>query len=216
MLALGLNQVFITVAWNNPLMSGLAIKKISLLTALTALGVIIAPLLWFPFLSTKAFPGQHLVNAIAGVMLGPWWGAMAAILIGLIRNSLGIGTIYAFPGGIPGAIIVGLAYLLTGRAKNPLLKYLAALAEPIGTVLIGGTLSIFIVAPAVGDMRLLGAIEQYGLYGFLPIFWMGWAASSVPGSIIGYIILLTLDKSGVLKQLSFQKTISRARQTDRL
>ena len=197
-------------------MNGSPIRKISLLIALTAVGVIIAPLAWFPFISTKAFPGQHLVNAIAGVLLGPWLAAIAAILIGIIRNALGIGTIYAFPGGVPGAIMVGLAYLLTRNARNPLVRYSAALLEPIGTVLIGGTLSIFIVAPAVGDIRLLGAIEQYGLYSFLPIFWAGWAASSVPGSIIGYLVLLTLDKSGLLGQLLPQRPISQARRRDRL
>ena len=196
-------------------MNGSPIRKISLLIALTAVGVIIAPLAWFPFISTKAFPGQHLVNAIAGVLLGPWLATIAAILIGIIRNALGIGTIYAFPGGVPGAIVVGLAYLLTRNARNPLVRYSAALLEPIGTVLIGGTLSIFIVAPAVGDIRLLGAIEQYGLYSFLPIFWAGWAASSVPGSIIGYLVLLTLDKSGLLGQLLPQRPISQARRRDR-
>ena len=179
----------------------LTTKRISLLVVLTALGVILAPIAWFPFISTKAYPGQHLVNALAGVMLGPWWAATAAILIGLIRNFLGIGTIYAFPGGIPGAVVVGIVYLVTRRAKNALIRYSAALFEPIGTVLIGGTLSIFIVAPAVGDFRLLGAIEQLGLYSFLPIFWSGWALSSVPGCIAGYLLLLILDKMGVMTQI---------------
>ncbi len=196
-------------------MDSLALRKLSLLTALTALGVIIAPLLWFPFLTTKAFPGQHMINALAGVLLGPWWGAAAAILIGLIRNFLGIGTIYAFPGGVPGAIVVGLAYLLTRRSRNPFLKYSAALAEPIGTVLIGGTLSIFLIAPAVGDLRLLGMIEEYGVYQLLPIFWAGWAASSVPGAVLGYAVLIALDRSRILEQLSLRGATSQARRTGR-
>lgn len=177
-------------------------KKVSLLTVLTVLGVILAPFIWFPFFGTKAFPGQHLVNALAGVLLGPWWAAAAATLIGIIRNVLGIGTLYAFPGGIPGAIFVGLTYVMTRRAKNPILRYSAALTEPIGTVLIGGTVSILIMAPALGDVRILGAIEQHGLYGFFPIFWLGWAASSVPGSLIGYLTLLALERSGILKQIT--------------
>lgn len=195
----------------------LATKKISLMVVLTALGVILAPIAWFPFISTKAYPGQHLVNALAGVMLGPWWAAVTAILIGIIRNFLGIGTIYAFPGGIPGAIVVGLVYLLTSKAKSRLVKYSAALFEPIGTVLIGGTLSIFIVAPAVGDFRLLGVIEQLGLYSFLPIFWSGWALSSVPGSIAGYLLLLILDEMGVMRQVGvFREASLQARRRDRL
>ena len=190
-------------------------KKISLVTAFTALGVVLAPIAWFPFISTKAYPGQHLMNALAGVMLGPWWAAVTAILIGVVRNALGIGTLYAFPGGIPGAIVVGLSYILTSRFKAGCVKYFAALLEPIGTVLIGGTLSIFIVAPAVGDFKILGAIEQYGLYQFLPIFWSGWAASSIPGSILGYLILLILDRIGLLRQITAYRGPVQARRRDR-
>ena len=167
----------------------------------TALGVVLSPLTWFPFLTTKAYPTQHLINALTGVILGPWWAAITAILIGVIRNLLGVGTIYAFPGGIPGALLVGLAYKLTSRLKGRLTRYSAALVEPIGTVLIGGTLSILILAPAIGDPRLLEALMKKGVIGFLPIFWSGWALSSIPGSIIGYLLLIILDKSGVLSQL---------------
>ncbi|HDD39795.1 MAG TPA: energy coupling factor transporter S component ThiW [Nitrososphaeria archaeon] len=193
----------------------LASKKISLVTVFTALGVAIAPVAWFPFISTKAYPGQHLINALAGVMLGPWWAMITAILIGIIRNFLGIGTIYAFPGGLPGAIVVGLSYILTSRLRHRLLRYSAALLEPIGTVIIGGTLSLFIVAPAVGDLRLLGAIEQYGAYQFLLIFWSGWAISSVPGSVFGYVVLLVLDKTGILQQISAYRVSPRATRISR-
>lgn len=182
-------------------MSVSATKRISLFIVLVSLGVIIAPMLWFPFFTTKAYPGQHLINALAGVILGPWWAAAAAILISVIRNILGIGTIYAFPGGIPGGIVVGLVYLLTRRSKRPVIRYLAALAEPIGTVLIGGTLSLAVIAPIIGDPRLLGAVEQYGLWRFLPVFWSGWALSSIPGSIAGYLVLLTLDRIGVMSRM---------------
>ncbi len=195
----------------------LTAKKISLMIVLTALGVVLAPIAWFPFISTKAYPGQHLVNALAGVLLGPWWGAAVAILIGIVRNLLGIGTIYAFPGGVPGAVVVGLMYILTSRSNNRFLRYSAALFESVGTVLIGGTLSIFAVAPAVGDFKLLGVIEQLGVYSFLPIFWSGWALSSVPGSAVGYVLLLILDKMGVIRQISAYRPFSlQARRRDRL
>ncbi|MEM2846346.1 MAG: energy coupling factor transporter S component ThiW [Nitrososphaerota archaeon] len=190
-------------------------KKISLFMMLTALGIIIAPLLWFPFFTTKAYPGQHMINALAGVLLGPWWAAAAAALIGVIRNALGLGTIYAFPGGVPGGIIVGLAYLITRRARKRSVRYLAALAEPIGTVLIGGTLSLAVIAPLIGDQRLAAAIGQYGFYQFLPIFWSGWAISSIPGSIASYFILLALDKLGVMSQLLGLQASAQARRRDR-
>jgi len=193
-----------------------AAKRLSLFIVLVSLGVIIAPLVWFPFFTTKAYPGQHLINALAGVMLGPWWAAAAAILIGVIRNILGIGTIYAFPGGIPGGVVVGLVYLLTRRSKRPAIRYLATLTEPIGTVLIGGTLSLAVIAPIIGDPRLLGAVEHYGLLHFLPIFWSGWALSSIPGSTAGYLILLALSRTGVMSRILELQAAAQARQRDRL
>jgi energy coupling factor transporter S component ThiW len=196
-------------------LSVLATKRLSLFIVLVSLGVIIAPLLWFPFFTTKAYPGQHLINALAGVMLGPWWAAAAAILIGIIRNILGIGTVYAFPGGIPGGVVVGLVHLLTRRSKRPAIRYLAALTEPIGTVLIGGTLSLVMVAPIIGDPRLLGAVEHYGLWHFLSIFWSGWALSSIPGSIAGYLILLALDRIGVMSRIPVLQAAVQATRIDR-
>ncbi|RLG02371.1 MAG: energy coupling factor transporter S component ThiW [Thaumarchaeota archaeon] len=177
------------------------LRRITLLTVFTALGVALSPITWFQFLTTKAYPTQHLINALTGVILGPWWGMLTALLIGIIRNMIGVGTLYAFPGGVPGALIVGLAYMITSRLRNRFLRYSAALMEPIGTVLIGGTISVFILAPAIGDVRILGVIEQRGALEFLPIFWLGWALSSVPGSILGYMILLALDRSGVLDRV---------------
>ena len=177
-------------------------KKISLLAAFTALGVALAPFAWFQFLTTKANPTQHLVNALAGVVLGPWWAMVAALFIGVIRNMLGIGTVYAFPGGLPGALVVGLSYILTRRARSRFIKYSAALLEPIGTVLIGGTLSLILVAPLIGDVNLTGKVLERGLLQFLPIFGAGWAVSSIPGAIAGYLILIALDKAGVLSQFT--------------
>jgi len=101
--------------------------------------------------------------------------------------------------------------------RNRFLRYSAALMEPIGTVLIGGTFSVFIFAPAIGDVRILGVLEQRGALEFLPIFWFGWSLSSVPGSILGYMILLALDRSGVLDRVKVYMVKSRiqARRRDR-
>ena len=198
-------------------LNALQIRRITLLTVFTALGVVLSPMTWFQFLTTKAYPTQHLINALTGVLLGPWWGMLTALLIGIIRNMLGVGTLYAFPGGIPGALVVGLAYMITSRSRNRFLRYSAALMEPVGTVLIGGTFSVFIFAPAIGDVRVLGVLEQRGALEFLPIFWFGWSLSSVPGSILGYMILLALDRSGVLDRVKVYMVKSRiqARRRDR-
>ncbi|KON29867.1 thiamine biosynthesis protein ThiW [miscellaneous Crenarchaeota group-15 archaeon DG-45] len=162
-------------------------RKISLATVLIALGVAISPFLWFPILASKAFPGQHIVNAVAGVLLGPFWAALIALCIGLIRMSLGIGTLFSMPGGIPGALVVGLFHWLLGRG-GVRRRELAALTEPLGTVLIGGTLAVYLVAPYVGREMLL-----------IPV-WMGWALSSVPGAVVGLIILEALRAAGFTRE----------------
>ena len=74
------------------------LRRITLLTVFTALGMALSPITWFQFLTTKAYPTQHLINALTGVILGPWWGMLTALLIGIIRNMIGVGTRYAFPG----------------------------------------------------------------------------------------------------------------------
>jgi energy coupling factor transporter S component ThiW len=178
-------------------------KIVALVSVLSALGVIIAPIFWFPFFTTKAFPGQHMINAITGVLLGPIWAAVTALIIGIIRNSLGIGTIYAFPGGIPGGIIVGLFYALFKKLLRSKKKVMfAALTEPIGTILIGATLSLFLVAPWIGDVRLLSQLEKGPIIALI-MLWGGWTLSSISGCIIGLIILLILDRMNINRETLF-------------
>ncbi len=162
--------------------------KMALAAILVAVGVVIAPFFYIPFVTTKAYPGQHMVNTIAGVLLGPWWAAGIAIVIGLIRMSLGVGTIYSMPGGVPGGLVVGLVAWAIRKTGFKRVEF-AALAEPIGTALIGGTLALYVVAPFIGDERLaaIGLIPLWGL----------WAASSVTGSVLGFIILGVLQATGI-------------------
>ena len=157
------------------------IRRIALSTILTATAVILSPL-YIPLGTTKCFPAQHMINAIAGILLGPWYAAMIALATGIIRNGLGLGTLYAFPGGIPGALVVGVfhAYL-----KNDY----AALTEPIGTVAIGATISALIFAPWLG--------HPFSLL----FFWAAFASSSIPGSFLGFLVLKALRRTGVIKYL---------------
>ncbi|RLE81624.1 MAG: energy coupling factor transporter S component ThiW [Thermoprotei archaeon] len=171
------------------------LRKAATSALLTALAVVIAPWLWFPVLGSKAYPGQHLINAIAGVLLGPWWATLIAFMTGIIRMTLGIGTIYSMPGGIPGALIVGLCYEAFKRTKIHEKAEIAALLEPIGTVIIGGTLTLYVVAPAIGDPRTMAKP--------LLILWSGWALSSVPGSVLGFIILQALKRANITRKTLF-------------
>jgi energy coupling factor transporter S component ThiW len=170
-------------------MSSVNIRQVSLAAVLTALGVAISPFIWFPILASKAYPGQHMINAVGGVLLGPVWASFIAICIGLIRMGLGIGTIFSMPGGIPGALIVGLFQWWLSRSRLAKVEW-AALAEPLGTVFIGGTLAVYLVAPMVGRNMVL-----------FPV-WIGWSISSIPGAILGFIILKSLSATGVTKNLA--------------
>lgn len=124
---------------------------------------------------TKVFPFQHAINVLAGITIGPWYGALAAGIAGAIRILLGTGTVFAFPGGIPGVICVGLAYRF-------LRKDLAGLFEPVGTGLFGAALSAYLVAPLVGKE------------GTLLFFQTAFLASSIPGSILGLLLVKALRR----------------------
>lgn len=184
------------------------VKKLALLAVFSALGVAISPFTWFVAFGTKAYPAQHMINAILGVLLGPLWTAIAAIFIGTIRNMLGTGTVYAFPGGIPGGLVVGIVYWVLKRLRlSEKSRLTAALSEPIGTLLIGAPLAIFLVASWMGPQgysaSLLHLTATEGpIFGYL-IFATWWAISCVPGSILGFIVLMILKRIGISRETLF-------------
>ncbi len=169
--------------------------KLALSSVLVAVAVALSPLhfVWGP---TKAYPAQHMVNAVAGVALGPLWAALIATVVGTIRISLGTGTIFAYPGGIPGGVVVGLVYRLAARLlkrRRPAIL-VASLSEPLGTVLIGGTFSWYMLDPVLGG-------SMHAKFGAIAWFLSGWALSSVTGCVLGALILLALDRVGLLDAL---------------
>jgi len=161
------------------------IRKIVLTGLFAALAVLLSGI-HFPVGPAKVFPFQHMVNAIAGVMVGPWYGAIAALIAGIIRNAIGTGTPLAFPGGIPGALVVGLVYRWVR-------KDWAAFTEPLGTGIIGVGLVVLLVGPLMG--------KEFGFIFFFAAF----MASSVPGSVLAYFLLKTLKRTKVLEQYKFSE-----------
>ena len=163
-------------------------RKLALAAVLGGVAVALAGV-YIPIGPTKAYPVQHMVNVIAGVLLGPLWAGGLALVIGLVRMSLGLGTIYAIPGGIPGAVLVGVvAKVLMKRGRNPIL---AALAEPFGTAVVGFLLALFVFAPLVGDY------EKW-LAALAPI-WLVWLASTLIGTALGAAALKVLEVSGLAR-----------------
>jgi len=158
------------------------IRKIVLTGLFAALAVLLSGI-HFPVGPTKVFPFQHMVNAAAGVLIGPWYGALAALLAAIIRNAMGTGTIFAFPGGIPGAIVVGLAFRYAKRDE-------AALLEPLGTGGVGVLAITLLFGPLMG--------KEFAFAFFFTAF----MASSIPGSILGYLLLKALRRSKVLESFN--------------
>ncbi len=155
-------------------------RKVAYAVVLTAIAVALSPF-FIPVGPTKVFPAQHMVNVIGAVILGPWYALAVAVAASIIRNALGTGTLFAFPGSMIGAFTAGYVYIFTRNI------YLAALGEIFGTGILGALVSTLIVSPA-----FLGKpMDATAL--IIPFL-----ASTMGGSIIGVLALLTLQRAGVV------------------
>jgi energy coupling factor transporter S component ThiW len=165
--------------------------KIATTAILAAVGVVLSyilPTSYFTINGAKIDPFAHMINAISGVLLGPWYAMLTALIIAIIRFSTGIGTIYAFPGGISGAFVVGLMRELILRI-NPKKVNFAALFEPIGTIFIGGTIASYMSYNFTATFKLIPT--QYY------ILWGTFAIACIPGTILGWIGLKALENYGL-------------------
>lgn len=160
-----------------------AAKKLALAGLLAALAVA-GSLLSFPVAGSKCAPVQHMVNILAAVTLGPWWGVGIAFCASLLRNLMGLGSLMAFPGSMVGAFCCGLMY---AGMKN---LSLTCMAEAFGTGVLGG-LAAYPVA------KLLMGAEPAGLFVYVVPFLI----STVAGSILAFALVTVLEKGGVLGQM---------------
>jgi energy-coupling factor transport system ATP-binding protein len=157
-------------------------RKTARAIILVALGVAISPFTSIPIGIAKINPAQHFVNVVAAILLGPWWATGIALIIGILRNALGTGTLLAFPGAMIGAFLAGVAYRYSRNI------YLGALGEIIGTGLLGAMASALIVAPVLmGKAMALGALI------------IAFSGSTITGSILGLLGLKLLERAGLAK-----------------
>jgi energy-coupling factor transport system ATP-binding protein len=154
-------------------------RKAARAVILVAIGVAISPFTSIPIGIARINPAQHFVNVVGAVLLGPWWAAGIALVIGILRNAFGTGTLLAFPGGMIGAFLAGVAYRYTRNI------YLGALGEVIGTGFVGSVVSVLIVAPMLmGKAMAIGALM------------VAFSGSTLLGSILGILALKLLDRAG--------------------
>jgi energy-coupling factor transport system ATP-binding protein len=146
---------------------------------LVALAVALAPFSSIPIGVAKINPAQHFVNVLAAVMLGPWWAAGIALVAGILRNVLGLGTLLAFPGGMIGAFLAGLFFSFSRNL------YAAALGEIIGTGILGAIVSALMVAPIfMGKPMALGTLM------------IAFSGSTLLGAGLGVAALKFLRRAG--------------------
>lgn len=154
-------------------------RNVARAVILTAIAVALSPF-FIPVGISKCFPAQHMVNVLSAVMLGPAYAVAIAFMAAIIRNILGIGTILAFPGGMVGALLAGLAYR---SFKN---IYIAGIGEVIGTGLIGSLVSVWIVGPL-----LMG--KTMAVFALIIAF----SISTIGGTVIALFALPLLRKAGI-------------------
>jgi energy-coupling factor transport system ATP-binding protein len=154
-------------------------RKVARAVILVAIGVAISPFTSIPIGIARINPAQHFVNVVGAVLLGPWWAAGIALVIGILRNAFGTGTLLAFPGGMIGAFLAGVVYRYTRNL------YLGALGEVFGTGFLGSVVSVLIVAPTLmGKTMAMGALM------------IAFSGSTLLGSILGIFALKLLDRAG--------------------
>jgi energy coupling factor transporter S component ThiW len=154
-------------------------KDVARAVILVAVAVALSPF-FIPVGIAKCFPAQHLVNLLSAVMLGPAYAVVIAAIAAVIRNILGLGTLLAFPGGMIGALLAGLAYRAT---KN---MYVAGLGEVVGSGVLGSLVSVWIVAPL-----LLGKTMA------LATLMVAFSVSTLGGTTLGFVALHLLRKGGI-------------------
>lgn|SRR5690606_13899447 len=149
-----------------------------------AIGTITSHLFSIPFGFTRVFPMQHFINVLSAVILGPAYAVLQAFSVSLIRNMMGTGSLFAFPGSMIGAFLAAYLYKKTKKTS------MAMTGEIIGTGLLGA-LACYPIATLI-----LG--QNVALFGFVPSF----IFSSIAGSIFGFIIIGIVLKSSAFKRFS--------------
>ena len=154
--------------------------KLTVLSMLIALGVVISPLLRFEGMC----PMAHFINIVCAVLLGPWYAFICAVSIGIIRMVLMAIPPLALTGAVFGALLSGICYKLS---KGKLI--FAVLGEIIGT-------------------GVIGAIVSYPVMTFLwgkgGLSWLFYVPSFICGTLIGGSIAFVF-----LKKLSSAKLLTK-------
>jgi len=157
------------------------VQKLTTAGVLAAAGVALSPFS-IPVGVARCFPVQHMINVIAGVLLGPAYAVAMAFATSLFRNLIGTGTLLAFPGSMLGALLAGLAAKYMRGRLVP-----ACAGEMLGTGVLGALAAYPVAAFLMG--------REVALFAFVIPF----SVSSVGGAVIAFVLLTVLMRAGIFK-----------------
>ncbi len=164
-------------------------QKLTYTAIIAAITTVSSSIIYIPVGFAKIFPIQHFANVLSAVLLGPWYAVMQAFLSSTLRNMLGTGSIFAYPGSMVGAFLAAVLYSKTKKLG------LAALGEVFGTGILG--------AMATYPIAVLFLGQEATLFGLIPVF----TISSVAGALMGYALLKILIRNKAFGKILQENSI---------
>ena len=152
-------------------------QKLTLTAMMVAIGTMTSHMLFIPLGIVKVFPVQHFINILSAVLLGPYYAIAQAFGVSLLRNLMGTGSVFAFPGSMIGALLAAYFYKKTKKIG------FAFAGEVVGTGIIGAIASYPIAVLFLG--------QEAAVFGFIPAF----LASSLAGATLGFVLLKVFLKN---------------------